>query len=208
MTTYIQTDHFTNPLCALLDETFDSVHGAYLDKGTSLFETLATISAAEASAPVGGRCATLAAQVKHVAFYLDVLEQVVRTQQFERQDWGKIWRETSAVTPEEWQALKSSLRQSYDRIRALISYHSAALGVFPGGDPWEPASERLAGELADATGYPYPPIDIGCHYTGTLADWAVENGVQAAVDMELSNHQDAEFQKNLRAVEALLGFRE
>jgi hypothetical protein len=32
--------------------------------------------------------------------------------------------------------------------------------------------------------------------------------VQAAVDMELSNHQDAEFQKNLRAVEALLGFSE
>ena len=94
------------------------------------------------------------------------------------------------------------------RIRALISYHSAALGVFPGGDPWEPASERLASALADATGYPYPPIDIGCHYTGTLADWAVENGVQAAVDMELSNHQDAEFQKNLRAVEALLGFSE
>ena len=74
MTTYIQTDHFTNPLHTLLDETFDNVHGAYLDKGTSLFETLATISAAEASAPVGGRCATLAAQVKHMAFYLDVLE--------------------------------------------------------------------------------------------------------------------------------------
>ena len=97
MKTYIQTDHFTNPLCTLLDETFDNVHGAYLDKGSSLFETLATISAEEASAPVGGQCATLAAQVKHVAFYLDVLEQVVRTQQFQRQDWGKIWRETSAV---------------------------------------------------------------------------------------------------------------
>ena len=120
MTTHIQTDHFTNALCTLLDETFDNVHGAYLDKGSSLFETLATISAAEASVPVGGRCAKVAAQVKHVAFYLDLLEQVVRTQQFERQDWGKIWRETRAVTPEEWEALKSSLRQSYDRIKALI----------------------------------------------------------------------------------------
>ena len=121
MSTHIQTDHFTNALYTLLDETFDKVHGAYLDQGTSLFETLATISAAEASIPVGGQCATLAAQVKHVAFYLDVLEQGVRTRQFERQDWGKIWRETSAVTPEEWEALKSSLRQSYDRIKTLIS---------------------------------------------------------------------------------------
>jgi len=94
------------------------------------------------------------------------------------------------------------------RIRAVISYHSAALGVFPGGDPWEPASERLASALADATGYRYPPIDIGCHYTGTLADWAVENGVGAAVDMELSSHQDAEFTRNLRAVMVLLGFSE
>ena len=121
MSNQIQTDHFTNALYALLDETFDNVQGFYLDRGTSIFETLATISAEEASIPVGGKCATLAAQVKHVAFYLDVLEQSVRTQQFERQDWGKIWRETAAVTPQEWEALKSALRQSYDRIKALIS---------------------------------------------------------------------------------------
>ncbi len=120
MSTHIQTDHFTSALYGLLDETFDNVQGYYLDKGTSMFETLATISAEEASLPVGGKCATLAAQVKHVAFYLDVLEKAVRTQQFERQDWDKIWRETGAVTPEEWEALKSSLRESYDRIKALI----------------------------------------------------------------------------------------
>jgi hypothetical protein len=53
-----------------------------------MFETLATVSAAEASIPVGGKCATLAAQVKHVAFYLDVLAHTVRTQQFEKQDWS------------------------------------------------------------------------------------------------------------------------
>ena len=121
MSTQIQTDHFTKALYALLDETFDNVQGYYLDEGTSMFETLATISAEEASVPVGGKCATLAAQVKHVAFYLDVLEKAIRTQQFERQDWDKIWRETSGVTPEEWDALKASLRESYDRIKALIN---------------------------------------------------------------------------------------
>jgi protein MpaA len=94
------------------------------------------------------------------------------------------------------------------RITAMISYHSAALGVFPGGDPWEAASERLAAALAGVTDYPYPPIDIGCNYTGTLADWAVENGVGAAVDMELSSHEDAEFSRNLKAVRVLLGFSE
>lgn len=121
MKTSIQTEHFTNALLQLLDETFDQVHGFYLDKGNSLFETLATVSAEEASVPVGGRCATLAAQVKHVAFYLDVLEQAVRTQTYERQDWGQIWRETSAVSATEWAELIAQLRASYDRIKQLIA---------------------------------------------------------------------------------------
>ena len=120
MSTAIQAEHFTGALYLLLDETFDSVHGIFLDKGTSLFETLATIAAAEASIPVGGKCATLAAQVKHIAFYLDVLEKGVRTQKFEQQDWGKIWRETKEVTADEWETSKTDLRASYDRVKALI----------------------------------------------------------------------------------------
>jgi hypothetical protein len=121
MPSEIQAAHFTSTLYALLDETFDEVHGHYLDRGTSLFETLATISAEEASVPVGGKCATLAAQVKHVAFYLDVLERAVRTQQNERQDWDKIWREVRAVTPAEWEAAKAELRASYNRLKQLIA---------------------------------------------------------------------------------------
>jgi protein MpaA len=93
------------------------------------------------------------------------------------------------------------------KIQALVSYHSAALGVFPGGDPWEADSIRLARALAHATGYPYPPIDTGCEYTGTLADWAVENGVGAAVDMELRNHKDTDLPENLKALKVLLNFR-
>ena len=120
MTAAIPAELFTNALNTLLGETFDSVQGIYLDKGTALFETLATISAVEASIPVGGKCATLAAQVKHVAFYLDVLEEGIRTQQFGRQDWDQIWRETGAVTPAEWDAIKDALRASTERVKALI----------------------------------------------------------------------------------------
>jgi uncharacterized membrane protein len=120
MTAHIKNEHFTTALYMMLDETFDNVHGYFLDRGTSMFETLSAISAEEASVPVGGKCATLAAQVKHVAFYLDVLERSVRTGQFEQVDWDKIWRETSAVSPEEWETIKSSLRESYDRVKTLI----------------------------------------------------------------------------------------
>ena len=92
------------------------------------------------------------------------------------------------------------------KITALISYHSAALGVFPGGVPWEEDSKRLASTMAFVTKYPYPPIDTGCEYTGTLADWAVEYGVAAAVDMELANHTQTDFDKNLKALRALMSF--
>ena len=92
------------------------------------------------------------------------------------------------------------------KIEAMISYHSAALGVFPGGVPWEEPSKQFAKALAKVTRYPYPPVDTGCEYTGTLADWAVENGVGAAVDMELRNHRDTDFDENLKALKLLLNF--
>lgn len=92
------------------------------------------------------------------------------------------------------------------KLEAMISYHSAALGVFPGGVPWTEDSKRLAKALSKATDYPYPPIDTGCEYTGTLADWAVENGVGAAVDMELSDHKNTDFKNNLKALNVLLNF--
>lgn len=92
------------------------------------------------------------------------------------------------------------------RIEVLISYHSAALGVFPGGVPWEENSIRLAKKLAAVTDYPYPPIDTGCIFTGTLADYAVELGA-VSVDMELSTHQSTDFKKNLKALDILLNWQ-
>jgi hypothetical protein len=116
----IDSEHFTNALIGLLDETMDHVMGFYLDSGTSLFETLATISAEEASIPVGGKCATLAAQVKHVAFYLDVVEKSLRDPSIKRVDWGAIWSTVSAVTPQEWKAIQAELRSNYIRILVMI----------------------------------------------------------------------------------------
>ena len=127
-------------------------------------------------------------------------------------DWDRdgcwVWRETTGGnyggSEPETRTVMSFI--STHKIQAVISYHSAALGVFPGGVPWEPDSIRLAKALAKATGYPYPPIDTGCDYTGTLADWAVENGVGAAVDMELTDHKHTDFEQNLKALQALLNF--
>ncbi|MBK8418506.1 M14 family metallopeptidase [Candidatus Villigracilis saccharophilus] len=92
------------------------------------------------------------------------------------------------------------------RVEVLISYHSAALGVFPGGEPWEDRSIEFAKALAKETKYPFPPIDTGCLFTGTLADYAVELGA-IAVDMELSTHQSTDFKKNLKALNVLLNWQ-
>jgi hypothetical protein len=94
----------------------------------------------------------------------------------------------------------------YRKIEALISYHSAALGIFPGGNPWDEASKKLAQQIADVSDYSYPPVQTGCVYTGTLADYAVSRGT-AAVDMELSDHRHTEFETNLRVLKVLLNFR-
>ena len=116
----IQSEHFTKALFMLLDETFDNVQGIYLDKNTSLFETLAGITADEASIPVGGKCATLAAQVKHTAFYLDVIEKNFRDPNYPKADWGEIWRTVNRVTPEEWQSIQGELRSNYNLVLDLI----------------------------------------------------------------------------------------
>jgi hypothetical protein len=112
----ISTETFKAALFEILEETFEDVHGIYLDRGTSLFETLETITAEQASRPISERCASMAAQVRHVAFYLDVLERYLRTRASVKVDWGEIWRTTRQATPEEWQAYQVQLRQSYQRV--------------------------------------------------------------------------------------------
>lgn len=124
----IQAEHFTKALFVLLDETFDNVHGFYLDKNTSLFETLASITADEASIPVGGKCATLAAQVKHIAFYLDVVVKSVQDPNYPKADWGEIWRTVNRVTPDEWKIIQDELRANYNSIINLIKFAPAWQG--------------------------------------------------------------------------------
>src|SRR5262245_14788534 len=97
-------DRFKQDLFDILDETFVKHHGIFLYKGASLFETLHTISAEEASRPVSDHCASIAAQVEHTRFYLDVLENDLLKKEAGKVDWGEIWRTVREVTPEEWEA--------------------------------------------------------------------------------------------------------
>ena len=120
MTASIDQNLFSQALLDIFDEVFETHHGIFLDKGSSLFDMLESISSVEASRPVGGKCASLAAQVAHVAYYLDVLEHYILEQDTGKVDWSESWRTVQEVTPQEWVDLKLKLRQEYGRMLATF----------------------------------------------------------------------------------------
>jgi hypothetical protein len=136
MTQQIPLKLFTDELFPLLEETFESVHGIYLDKGTSLFETLDTITAEEASRPVSERCASIAGQVEHVRFYLQVLQDYMRQKELGKVDWAASWY-LKTVTSAEWHALRQRLKSTYQDLTALVK----------GFETWQGENE-LGGALA------------------------------------------------------------
>ena len=91
-------------------------------------------------------------------------------------------------------------------IDALISYHSAALGIFPGGNPPDDQSLSLAATVASVSTYPYPPINTGCQFSGQLIDWASDQGI-AAVDIELTDHENSDFEANVFVLIQLLNWQ-
>jgi len=105
--------YFATNLHQLMGETFEDPIGIYLDKDTSLFQTLKSVSAQEASIPVGGKCASLAAQVAHVTFYIESFERYALQGDNSPRDWGLIWRTVEKVTPEEWDEYKRKLKDAY-----------------------------------------------------------------------------------------------
>jgi len=115
----IEQDFVTN-LHQLMGETFENPIGIYLDQNTSLFQTLETVSAQEASIPVGGKCASLAAQVAHVTFFIESFERFAIYNDTSPRDWGLIWSTVEKVTPEEWEEYKRKLKDAYQRMNNLF----------------------------------------------------------------------------------------
>lgn len=109
---------FITELFDLYTETFENVQGKYLDRGTSLFETLKTITAEEASKPISSNCASIAAQVEHIRFFIEVLGKVLRGEEVGKLNWNEIWETVSEVSVEEWEASKHRLHDAYTNIVA------------------------------------------------------------------------------------------
>ena len=85
-----------------------------------------------------------------------------------------------------------------------IFYHSQAGAVFAGGCRDNAPSRHLAATLAAATGYELPEEGwAGYPITGGFNDYLTDLGI-AAAEVELTNFEDTEFERNLKGVQAVL----
>jgi len=85
-----------------------------------------------------------------------------------------------------------------------VFYHSSAGAVFTGGCYDNAPSLRLATTLATGTGYDFPEAGwTGYPITGGFNDYLADLGI-AVAEVELTNHQDTEFERNLEGARAVL----
>jgi murein DD-endopeptidase MepM/ murein hydrolase activator NlpD len=85
-----------------------------------------------------------------------------------------------------------------------VFYHSAAEAIYVDACQQHLPTARLAEILSRASGYPVPPEGwAGYPITGDWGDYLAGEGV-AAVTVELVDHEDPEFERNLAGVQALL----
>jgi len=115
----ISVNDFRSGLRYVLNEAFEKVEGVFLDPGDSLFETLATISAEEASKPLGPGSGNIAAKINHTRFYLDAATEANRTGEYKKLDWESSWQ-VGEVTEEEWKDLQDRLRAAYGEITTFV----------------------------------------------------------------------------------------
>ena len=85
-----------------------------------------------------------------------------------------------------------------------VFYHSAAEAIFADTCQRHAPTARLAKLLSAATGYPVPSEGWTSYpITGEFGDYLAGEGV-AAITVELSDHEDPEFERNLEGVRAIL----
>ena len=112
---------FVESIAYLLHETFEgSAEGqgsAYLDHGVGVFSTLDKLSAAEASRSISSM--TVAAQTEHAKFYLDRICEFMNGRT-DKVNWDDSWL-IETVNDEEWDALRASVRRSYENTMQCLA---------------------------------------------------------------------------------------
>jgi hypothetical protein len=119
VTNAVSSEAITEEFVSILQETFEKVMGIYLDKGTSVFETLERLTAQQASRPTHDGGSSIAGHVGHVRFYIRILRDYMNGVKHKDLDWNQSWL-IHAVSESEWDILRGQLRDDYDALLVHI----------------------------------------------------------------------------------------
>ncbi len=109
----------TDEIILLFEETFNNVEGFFLDKKTSLFESIQDLKCSEVSKKVEGSNETIAGHIFHVTFYIRILQEYITDIRTGETDWNESWV-ISSVSEEEWKELKDNLSNEYEKLLSFI----------------------------------------------------------------------------------------
>ena len=119
VTTTVPVSDIKNAIKAMLHEAFDNARGMFLDEGDALWQTLESVTAAQASVPIAPGGNSIAGQVNHMVFYFDVMAGYMRNDPPAAPDWSAAWKVVE-VDEDQWQELKLALGQRQSETITLI----------------------------------------------------------------------------------------
>ncbi len=131
-------------------------------------------------------------------------------------NWGYNWQMTAThgtrpvfagnepFSEPETAALRDLILER--NVEAAIFYHSALSKIFYGAEREKSATYELSLTVSEATGYPIAAGIPGQITTGDAIDWMSDQGL-AGVEVELTTHEDIEWERNLQGVMAFLNWR-
>ncbi len=85
---------------------------------------------------------------------------------------------------------------------AVLFYHSAAGGVFPGACEGDHGSQVLGRYYGEAAAYPYDAVWTSYDVTGDASNWVDGQGI-ASITVELQTWTESEFDRNLAGLMAI-----
>ena len=109
----------TKQLLAVLAEGMEGPRTSlsyYLDEGGGLRQTLAALSAEEASRVRGNN--SVAAHAHHILFSFEAFGAYIRGDR-EQRDWNQSWS-VSTVSADEWTKLQEDLAREYTSLREAV----------------------------------------------------------------------------------------
>jgi hypothetical protein len=106
----------------MLDCPAETPATRFVDRGGGLLNTLASLSAAQASAIAAPGTKSIVAHSEHTRFYMQMLLEFMAGRT-ERVEWSQSWQ-LQTVDDAAWAALQAQLRTQADAVRQVLQHQA------------------------------------------------------------------------------------